>query len=177
VRQKICHDKCGTDRYLDIHRIAHRLGMRSNVTMLYGHIETAEERVDHMLRARALQDETGGFQAFIPLAFHPDNNQMRKLPAPSAAETLRVHAVARLVLDNIAHIKAFWIATGVEVAQTALWFGADDLDGTVQEEKIYHMAGSRTPEAMTTREIERLIRAAGREPVERDTLYNVVAHA
>jgi aminodeoxyfutalosine synthase len=177
VRQKICHDKCGTDRYLDIHRLAHRLGMRSNVTMLYGHIETAEERVDHMLRARALQDETGGFQAFIPLAFHPDNNQMRKLPAPSAAETLRVHAVARLVLDNIAHIKAFWIATGVEVAQTALWFGADDLDGTVQEEKIYHMAGSRTPESMTTREIERLIRAAGREPIERDTLYNVVAHA
>jgi aminodeoxyfutalosine synthase len=174
VRQKICHDKCGADRYLDIHRIAHRLGMRSNVTMLYGHIETAEERVDHMLRARALQDETGGFQAFIPLAFHPDNNQMRKLPAPSAADTLRVHAVARLVLDNIAHIKAFWIATGVEVAQTALWFGADDLDGTVQEEKIYHMAGSRTPESMTTREIERLIRAAGREPIERDTLYNVV---
>jgi aminodeoxyfutalosine synthase len=177
VRQKICHDKCGSDRYLDIHRLAHRLGMRSNVTMLYGHIETSEERVDHMLRARALQDETGGFQAFIPLAFHPDNNQMRKLPAPSAAETLRVHAVARLVLDNIAHIKAFWIATGVEVAQTALWFGADDLDGTVQEEKIYHMAGSRTPESMTTREIERLIRATGREPIERDTLYNVVAHA
>jgi aminodeoxyfutalosine synthase len=174
VRRKICHDKCGADRYLDIHRLAHRLGMRSNVTMLYGHIETAEERVDHMLRARALQDETGGFQAFIPLAFHPDNNQMRKLPAPSAAETLRVHAVARLVLDNIPHVKAFWIATGVEVAQAALWFGADDLDGTVQEEKIYHMAGSQTPEAMTTREISRLIRAAGREPVERDTLYNVV---
>ena len=176
VRQKICHDKCGTDRYLSIHRLAHGLGMRSNVTMLYGHIETAEERVDHMLRARALQDETGGFQAFIPLAFHPDNNQMRKLPAPSAADTLRVHAVARLMLDNIAHIKAFWIATGVEVAQTALWFGADDLDGTVQEEKIYHMAGSTTPQAMTTREIGRLIRAAGREPVERDTLYNVVAN-
>ena len=117
--------------------------------MLYGHIETADERVDHMLRARALQDETGGFQAFIPLAFHPDNNQMRKLPAPSAADTLRVHAVARLMLDNIPHVKAFWIATGVEVAQTALWFGVDDLDGTVQEEKIYHMAGSSTPEAMT----------------------------
>ena len=133
-----------------IHRTAHRLGMRSNVTMLYGHIETNEERVDHMLRARALQDETGGFQAFIPLAFHPDNNQMRKLPAPTAADTLRVHAVARLMLDNIPHVKAFWIATGVEVAQTALWFGADDLDGTVQEEKIYHMAGSRTPESMTT---------------------------
>ncbi len=174
VRRKICHDKCGTDRYLAIHRTAHRLGLRTNVTMLYGHIETAAERVDHMLRARALQDETGGFQAFIPLAFHPDNNQMRKLPAPSAADTLRVHAVARLMLDNIPHVKAFWIATGVAVAQTALWFGADDLDGTVQEEKIYHMAGSRTPEALTPREIERLIAAAGRQPVERDTLYHVL---
>ena len=101
---------------------------------------------------------------------------MRKLPAPTAADTLRVHAVARLMLDNIPHIKAFWIATGVEVAQTALWFGADDLDGTVQEEKIYHMAGSRTPESMTPKQIERLITAAGREPLERDTLYNVVAH-
>lgn len=174
VRRKVCHDKCDADRWLSIHRIAHRLGMRSNVTMLYGHIETVEERVDHMLRARALQDETGGFQAFIPLAFHPDNNQLRKLPAPTAADTLRVHAVARLVLDNIAHVKAFWIATGVDVAQTSLWFGVDDLDGTVQEERIYHMAGARTPESMTTGEISRLIRAAGREPVERDTLYNVV---
>ena len=149
--------------------------MRSNVTMLYGHIETLEERVDHMLRARALQDETGGFQAFIPLAFHPDNNQMRKLPAPTAADTLRVHAVARLMLDNIPHIKAFWIATGVSVAQAALWFGADDLDGTVQEERIYHMAGSDTPEIMTTATIRRLISRAGREPHERDTLYNLVA--
>jgi aminodeoxyfutalosine synthase len=174
VRRKICHDKAGGERWLDIHRIAHRLGMRSNVTMLYGHIETEAERVDHMLRARALQDETGGFQAFIPLAFHPDNNQMRKLPAPTAADTLRVHAVARLMLDNIAHIKAFWIATGVGVAQAALWFGADDLDGTVQEERIYHMAGSDTPEVMTTSAIRRLITAAGREPQERDTLYNTV---
>ena len=174
VRRKICHDKCGTDRYLEIHRTAHRLGMRTNVTMLYGHIETDEERVDHMLRARALQDDTAGFQAFIPLAFHPDNNQMRKLPAPTAAETLRVHAVARLMLDNVAHIKAFWIATGVETAQTALWFGVDDLDGTVQEEQIYHMAGARTPEVLTTDDISRLIRTAGRVPVERDTLYNVV---
>jgi aminodeoxyfutalosine synthase len=177
VRRKIAHDKCGTERYLEIHRTAHRLGMRTNVTMLYGHIETSEERVDHMLRARGLQDETGGFQAFIPLAFHPDNNQMRKLPAPSAADSLRVHAVARLMCDNIAHVKAFWIATGVEVAQAALWFGVDDLDGTVQEEKIYHMAGARTPESMTTREIERLVTAAGREPVERDTFYNVVGSA
>ena len=175
VRRKICHDKADADRYLAIHRLAHRLGMRSNVTMLYGHIETAEERVDHMLRARALQDETGGFQAFIPLAFHPDNNRMEKLPAPTAADTLRVHAVARLVLDNFPHVKAFWIATGVGVAQTSLWFGVDDLDGTVQEERIYHMAGAPTPEAMTPAEISRLIRIAGREPVERDTFYNVVS--
>ena len=141
--------------------------MHSNATMLYGHIETFDERVDHMLRARALQDDTGGFQAFIPLAFHPDNNQMRKLPAPTASDSLRVHAVARLMCDNIPHVKAFWIATGIEVAQTSLWFGVDDLDGTVQEEKIYHMAGARTPEAMTTvqleknatREVERVVKS------------------
>ena len=175
VRQKICHDKCGTARWLDVHRTAHRLGMRSNVTMLYGHIETDRERVDHMLQARALQDDTGGFQAFIPLAFHPDNNQMRKLPAPTAADSLRVHAVARLMLDNIPHVKAFWIATGLEVAQTSLWFGVDDLDGTIQEERIYHMAGAPTPEAMTPQQISTLIRDAGRRPVERDTLYNLVA--
>jgi len=174
VRRKICHDKCDADRYLSIHRIAHGMGLRTNVTMLYGHIETMAERVDHMLRARTLQDETGGFQAFIPLAFHPDNNQMRKLPAPTGTDTLRVHAVSRLMLDNIPHIKAFWIATGVELAQTSLWFGVDDLDGTVQEEKIYHMAGSSTPEGMTTNTLTRLVRVAGREPIERDTLYNVV---
>jgi aminodeoxyfutalosine synthase len=174
VRQKICHDKCDGARYLSIHRIAHGLGMRTNVTMLYGHIETTEERVDHLLQTRALQDETGGLQAFIPLAFHPDNNQMRKLPPPSASETLKVHAVARLMLDNVDHIKAYWISCGVEVAQTALWVGADDLDGTVQEETIYHMAGSSTPTALSTGDIEQLIWDAGREPIERDTLYNVV---
>lgn len=174
VRRKICHDKCGADRYLAIHRLAHGMGMRTNVTMLYGHIETIEERIDHMMRVRALQDDTQGFQAFIPLAFHPDNNQMRKLPAPTAVESLRVHAVARLMLDNVPHIKAFWIASGVEVAQQSLWFGVDDLDGTVQEEKIYHMAGSVTPEGMTTTAIRRLITAAGRAPFERDTLYNLV---
>ena len=174
VRQKICHDKCDGPRYLSIHRLAHGLGMRTNVTMLYGHIETTEERVDHLLQTRALQDETGGLQAFIPLAFHPDNNQMRKLPPPSASETLKVHAVARLMLDNVDHIKAYWISCGVEVAQTALWFGADDLDGTVQEETIYHMAGSSTPTALSTTDIEQLIWDADREPIERDTLYNVV---
>src|SRR5258708_13162695 len=127
VREKIANDvnKCDANRYLSIHRLAHRLGMRSNVTMLYGHIETNDERVDHMLRARALQDETGGFQAFIPLAFHPDNNQMRKLPGPTASDTLRVHAVARLMCDNIAHVKAFWIATAIEVAQTSPSFALD----------------------------------------------------
>ena len=174
VRRKICHDKADAERYLSIHRLAHGMGLRTNVTMLYGHIETMAERVDHMLRARALQDETGGFQAFIPLAFHPDNNQMRKLPPPTGTDTLRVHAVSRLVLDNIPHIKAFWIATSVELAQTSLWFGVDDLDGTVQEEKIYHMAGSSTPEGMTTATLTRLVRAAGRVPLERDTLYNIV---
>ena len=174
VRSRICHDKCGTDRYLAIHRAAHRMGLRSNVTMLYGHIETMAERVDHMMRARELQDETGGFQAFSPLAFHPDNTRMQKLPAPTGTDTLRVHAVSRLVLDNIPHIKAFWIATGVELAQIALWYGVDDLDGTVQEEKIYHMAGSSAPEGMSTAQLTRLVRAAGRQPLERDTLYNIV---
>ncbi len=172
VRSRIAVGKCGTDRYLDIHRIAHKMGMKTNVTMLYGHIETFEERVDHMLRVRAHNDETGGFQAFIPLAFHPENNQLRKLPAPTASDTLRTIAVSRLMLDNVPHIKAFWVATGVDVAQIALWYGANDLDGTVQEEKIYHMAGSRTPLAMTPETIEQLVLTAGREPVERDTFYN-----
>ncbi len=174
VRLKIAHDKCDADRYLAIHRLAHGMGMKTNVTMLYGHIENVEDRVDHMMRVRALNDETGGFQAFIPLAFHPDNNQLRKLPAPSASDTLRTHAVARLMLDNVSHIKAFWIATGVDVAQIALWYGADDLDGTVQEERIYHMAGARTPVAMTTDALRDLVTNAGRTPVERDTFYNVV---
>jgi aminodeoxyfutalosine synthase len=175
VRQKICHDKCDGPRYLSIHRIAHSLGMRTNVTMLYGHIETMEERVDHMMRARALQDETGGFQTLIPLAFHPDNNALMRLPGPTGVEDLRTYAVSRLLLHNIPHIKAYWIMLGVKTAQTALWFGADDLDGTVQEEKIYHMAGAETPQAMTPAEIVRIIRDAGRAPVERDTLYNVLA--
>jgi len=175
VRKKICDDKCTADEWLEVHRAAHRMGLRSNCTMLYGHIESAEERVDHMLRLRALQDETGGFQTFIPLAFHPDNNALMKLPAPTGVEDLRTYAVARLVLHNIPHIKAYWIMLGVKTAQTALWFGADDLDGTVQEEKIYHMAGAETPQALSPAEIVRVIGNAGRVPVERDTLYNVVA--
>jgi aminodeoxyfutalosine synthase len=175
VRKKICDDKCNADQWLEVHRTAHRLGMRSNCTMLYGTIETVEERVDHMLRLRALQDETGGFQTFIPLAFHPDNNALMKLPGPTGVEDLRTYAVARLMLNNIPHLKAYWVMLGVKTAQTALWFGANDLDGTVQEEKIYHMAGAETPQAMTSEEIVRIIREAGRTPVERDTLYNVIA--
>ncbi len=175
VRAKICADKCDATEWLEVHRTAHRMGMRSNCTMLYGTIETVEERVDHMLRLRALQDETGGFQTFIPLAFHPDNNALMKLPAPTGVEDLRTYAVARLLLDNIAHLKAYWVMLGVKTAQTALWFGADDVDGTVQEEKIYHMAGADTPQTLTSDELVRVIVNAGRTPVERDTLYNVVA--
>ena len=175
VRKKICDDKCTADEWLDVHRTAHRMGLRSNCTMLYGTIEGPEDRVDHMLRLRALQDETGGFQTFIPLAFHPDNNALMKLPAPTGVEDLRTYAVARLMLNNIPHLKAYWIMLGIKTAQTALWFGADDLDGTVQEEKIYHMAGAETPQAMTPAEIVRVIQNAGRVPVERDTLYNVIA--
>lgn len=175
VRKKICDDKCTGDEWLEVHRTAHKLGLRSNCTMLYGTIETLEERVDHMLRLRELQAETGGFQTFIPLSFHPDNNTLMRLPGPTGVEDLRTYAVARLMLDNIPHIKAYWIMLGVKTAQSALWFGADDLDGTVQEEKIYHMAGAETPQAMSPSEIVRIIRNAGRTPVERDTLYNVIA--
>lgn len=175
VRKKICDDKCTADEWLDVHRTAHRMGLRSNCTMLYGTIETVEERVDHMLRLRELQAETGGFQTFIPLAFHPDNNALMKLPGPTGLEDLRTYAVSRLMLNNIPHLKAYWVMLGVKTAQTALWFGANDLDGTVQEEKIYHMAGADTPQAMTQAELVRIIREAGREPVERDTLYNVIA--
>ena len=175
VRKKICDDKCSADEWLAIHRAAHHMGLRSNCTMLYGHIETLEERVDHMLQLRALQDETGGFQTFIPLAFHPDNNALMKLPAATGIEDLRTYAVARLLLHNIAHLKAYWVMLGIKTAQTALWFGADDLDGTVQEEKIYHMAGAETPQTLNPDEIIRLIVNAGRSPVERDTLYNVIA--
>jgi len=175
VRKKICDDKCTGEEWLQVHREAHALGLRSNCTMLYGHIESDEDRVDHLMQLRALQDETGGFQTFIPLAFHPDGNALMRLPGPTGVEDLRMYAVSRLVLHNIPHIKAYWIMLGVKTAQTALWFGADDLDGTVQEEKIYHMAGAETPQAMTPAEIVRLIRNAGRSPVERDTLYNVVA--
>jgi aminodeoxyfutalosine synthase len=173
VRKKICRDKASAEQWLDVHRTAHRLGLRTNCTMLYGTVETLEERVDHMLRLRALQAETSGFQTFIPLAFHNDGNDLHKLPEPTGVDDLRNYAVARLMLHNIPHIKAYWVMIGVKIAQVSLSFGVDDLDGTVQEEKIYHMAGADTPMALTRTELVRLIREAGRTAVERDTLYNV----
>jgi aminodeoxyfutalosine synthase len=171
----LCADKCDGEEWLDVHRIAHRMGLRSNCTMLYGHIETIEERVDHLLRLRAFQDETGGFQTFIPLAFHPDGNALQRLAPPTGVDDLRVFAVSRLLLHNIAHLKAYWVMLGLKTAQTAQWFGADDLDGTVQEERIYHMAGAETPQSLGVADLVRLIEKSGRVPVERDTLYNVLA--
>jgi aminodeoxyfutalosine synthase len=150
------------------------MGMRTNATMLYGHIETFEHRVDHLLRLRALQDETAGFQAFIPLAFHPDGHGMRNLPAPTAIDALRTVAVSRLLLDNVPHVKAYWVSMTPEVAQIALRFGADDMDGTIVHETIYRAAGSRSPGALTADQLVRLIQEAGRVPVERDTFYGVL---
>jgi len=171
VRKAICPNKCDGEEWLEVHRQAHRLGIKSNATMLFGTIETLDERVDHLLRLRDLQAETDGFLAFIPLPFHPENNALGDRPAPSAAEILRTLAVARLLLGNFSHLKAYWVSLGVDTAQTALWYGADDFDGTVTEEKIYHEAGSRSPPALAPAAIASLIRAAGRVPVERDTFY------
>jgi aminodeoxyfutalosine synthase len=174
VRRLICDHKVSGQMWLQIARTAHELGMRSNATMLYGHVETHEERVDHLVRLRDLQDQTHGFQTFIPLAFHPANTPLAHLPGPTGLDDLKTIAAARLLLDNFDHIKAYWIMLTPRIAQVALRFGADDLDGTVVEEKIYHDAGATTPEYMSRVELERLIRAAGRVPVERDTLYNRV---
>ena len=174
VRRRIAPDKATADEYLEVHRVAHRLGIPSNATMLYGHIETFAHRVDHLLRLRALQDETGGLAAFIPLAFHPDGNGMRNLPAPTAVDDLRTIAVSRLLLDNVDHVKAYWVSLTPDVAQIALRFGADDVDGTIVHETIYKAAGTRSPGALSEAELVRLIREAGRVPVERDTFYNVL---
>jgi aminodeoxyfutalosine synthase len=174
VRDRICEHKAGAAEWLEIHRTAHELGLRSNATMLYGHLENAEHRVDHLLRLRSLQDETGGFQTFIPLAFHPANTGLSQIRRAGSPMDLRMMAVARLMLDNFPHLKAYWVMLGVGPAQVALGYGADDLDGTVRHERIYHDAGATTPEVLSVTEIERLIREAGREPVERDTLYRRV---
>jgi len=177
VRKKICPEKANAETWLAIHGQAHRLGLRTNATMLYGHIEKYEHRVDHLLRLREQQDQTGGFQTFIPLAFHPEENNLgKKLHRQwtTGVDDLKTLSIARILLDNFPHIKAYWIMLTPELAQVALTFGADDFDGTVIEEKIYHDAGARTSQAMTKTDLMRFIRAAGYRPVERDTLYNIV---
>jgi aminodeoxyfutalosine synthase len=174
VRRVICDHKITGEEWLETARTAHRLGLHSNCTMLYGHIETEEDRVDHLLKLRALQDETQGFVTYIPLAFHPDNTALHHIPKTTGFLDIKSIAVARLVLDNIAHIKAYWIMMTPRIAQIALRFGADDIDGTVVEEKIYHDAGATTSQSLRRGELLSLIRKAGREPVERDTLYRPV---
>ena len=174
VRKIICDHKTSGQMWLSTAKKAHEAGLHSNATMLYGHVETEEERVDHLVKLRELQDETHGFVAFIPLAFHPDNTALSHIPKPTGYADLRNIAVARLLLDNFEHIKAYWIMLSPSIAQIALRFGANDLDGTVAEEKIYHDAGAKTSEFTPRAELERLIRAAGRVPVERDTLYRPV---
>jgi aminodeoxyfutalosine synthase len=174
VRDRICEHKADAGEWLRIHREAHELGLRSNATMLYGHIEGGRHRIDHLVRLRELQDETGGFQTFIPLAFHPDNTRLAHIPRPSGMMDLKTMALSRLMLDNFAHVKAYWVMLGIRTAQVALSFGADDLDGTVVHEKIYHDAGSDSPQELSVAEIRRLIEEAGRVPVERDTLYREV---
>jgi aminodeoxyfutalosine synthase len=172
VRRIICDHKVSGPMWLSMAKKAHRIGLRSNATMLYGHVETMEERVDHLVKLREAQDETHGFVAFIPLAFHPDNTPLAHIPKPTGYDDLRNIAVSRLMLDNFDHIKAYWIMLTPGIAQIALRFGANDMDGTVVEEKIYHDAGANTAEFTPRSELERLIRAAGRVPVERDTLYH-----
>ncbi len=174
VRDQLCDHKANAHKWFEVHRAAHELGFRSNCTMLYGHIEEAFHRVDHLLRLRELQDETGGFQTFIPLAFHPDNTKLSNIKKPSALVDLRNIAVSRLLLDNVPHIKAYWIMLGIETAQIALHYGADDIDGTVRHELIYHDAGATTPEMLSVTRIRELIAETGREPIERDTLYHEV---
>src|SRR4051812_42984651 len=177
VRHIICDHKIDGSEWLDTARLAHQIGLKSNATMLYGHVEYDEDRVDHLLKLRALQDETGGFQTFIPLAFHPENTPLDHLPVTTGLTDIRQIAVSRLLLDNFPHIKAYWQMMTPKIAQIALRFGADDLDGTVVEEKIYHDAGATTPQGMTRKDLCRLITEAGRVPVERDTLYHSVTRS
>jgi aminodeoxyfutalosine synthase len=174
IRQLTCEKKLPGDQWLQVAKTAHRRGLRTNATMLYGHIETMEERVEHLLAMREAQDETGGFLAFIPLAFHPKNTEMSELGKTTGIDDLKNIAVARLLLDNFPHIKAYWVMIGPKMAQIALSFGADDMDGTVKEEVITHMAGAETDQAIGSSTLIRLIKEAGRIPVERDTLYNVI---
>jgi aminodeoxyfutalosine synthase len=174
VRQALCPDKLPAEHWLRIHGEAHELGLRTNATMLYGHVETNEERADHLNRLREQQDRTGGFQSFIPLLFHPANTTVRRTRRPDGFDGLKNIAVPRVFLDNFSHVKSFWIMLGLKVAQVSLHFGADDLDGTVGEERITHEAGATTPQSITRGELVGLIREAGRVAVERDTVYNVI---
>ena len=174
IREKLCPEKLPGDQWIDVAKTAHRMGIQSNATMLYGHIETVEERIQHLDALRKAQDETSGFMCFIPLAFHPKNTELESVAPTGGVDDLKNIAVSRLMLDNFPHIKAYWVMLGPKIAQIALSFGADDLDGTVLEEKITHMAGGETAQGMVRGDIEHLIRQAGREPVERDTLYNEI---
>ncbi len=174
IREKTCEKKLSGQGWIDVAKTAHSIGLQSNATMLYGHIETIEERVEHLDMLRQAQDETGGFMTFIPLAFHPKNTEMAELTKSSGIEDLKNIAVARCFLDNFPHIKAYWVMIGMKLAQVALSFGADDVDGTVKEEIITHMAGAETEQAMARNHLVNVIKEAGRIPVERDTLYNVI---
>jgi aminodeoxyfutalosine synthase len=177
VRQLLCPEKLSSDGWLQVAKEAHQLGMRTNATLLYGHVETGAERVDHLLTLREAQDETGGFITFIPLTFQPGNTELAPLQERTGCTDLKTIALSRLLLDNFAHVKAYWIMLGVKIAQTALYFGADDLDGTVMEERIGHMAGASSAEALAPEELQTLILAAGREPVQRDTFFKPVKPA
>jgi len=177
VRDRICRGKETADEWLEVHRIWHGMGGRSTATMLYGHVETPGQRVEHLEKLRGLQEETGGFTGFVPFAFEPSQTKLAelgKIRRASALEELRVIAASRLILDNFDHITAYWISTGLPLAQVALSYGADDLHGTIEEEKIFHMAGAKTPIGETRNNLERVIREAGREPVERNTYYEPV---
>ena len=174
VRQALCPKKISGERWLEVMQAAHHLGIKSNATMLYGHIETPEERIDHLMKLRELQDKTQGFMTFIPLAFHPQNTQLAHLPPTTGFLDLKTLAISRLMLDNFPHIKAFWIMLGLKLAQLSLSFGVDDLDGTVIEEKITHAAGAQTAQGVSQQELIQVIEEAGRIPVERDTVYNLI---
>ncbi len=174
VMRKLFMDKLTAAQWIEIHHIAHSKGIRTNATMLYGHIETNRERIDHLIQLREAQDISGGFLTFIPLAFHPENTRMHKLPLATGFTDLKMISISRIMLDNFPHIKAYWVMLGVNIAQIALSFGADDIDGSVVEERIYHMAGSKSAQMMTKKQMQNLISETGHIPVERDALYNEI---
>jgi aminodeoxyfutalosine synthase len=175
VRDRICRGKESAEEWLEVHRIWHQLGYRSTCTMLYGHVETVEQRFRHLELLRSLQDETAGFTALVPYAFEPENNELSHIRRISGLEELRMLALCRIFLDNFDHLTAYWISTGLPLAQVALSYGVDDLHGTIVEEKIFHMAGAGTPVGQTAKRLEHVIREAGRVPVQRDTIYQKVA--